>query len=141
MSAPELTDRLVAEIKSQQYDVIICNFANPDMVGHTGNLPAAIKAIEAIDTCLGKIIPALQSVGGEALITADHGNAEMMFDKTTQQPHTAHTCELVPLIYVGRSAKVVKANGILSDIAPTMLYLMGLTQPAEMTGKSLFEIT
>lgn len=141
MSAPELTDRLVAEIKSQKYDFIICNFANPDMVGHTGKLPAAIKAIECIDTCLGKIIAALQSVGGECLITADHGNAEMMFDKTTGQPHTAHTHELVPLVYVGRNAEVIKKNGILSDIAPTMLYLTGLKQPEQMTGQSIFKLT
>lgn len=141
MSAPELTDRLVSEIKKQHYDVIICNFANPDMVGHTGNFPAAVKAIETIDTCLGKIISALKEVGGEAIITSDHGNAEMMFDENTQQPHTAHTSELVPLIYVGRSAKNNKSNGILSDIAPTMLYLMGLPKPTEMTGSSLFEIT
>ena len=141
MSAPELTDSLIAKINSQQYDVIICNFANPDMVGHTGNFPATVKAIETIDACLGKIIPALQAVGGEALITADHGNAEMMFDEHTQQPHTAHTTELVPLIYIGRPAKSIKTNGILSDIAPTMLYLMGLPKPSQMTGNSLFELT
>lgn len=140
MSALEVTDRLVSEIKKKQYDVIICNFANPDMVGHTGNLPAAIKAIETIDTCLGKIISALKEVGGEALITADHGNAEKMFDPETQQAHTAHTSELVPLIYFGRPAQVVKTNGILSDIAPTMLYLLGLPQPKEMTGQSIFEL-
>lgn len=140
MSAPEVTDRLISEIKSQKYDVIICNFANPDMVGHTGNLEATIKAIETIDQCLAKIIPALQSVGGEALITADHGNAEFMFDEKTQQPHTAHTCELVPLIYVGRPAHVINSQGILSDIAPTMLYLMGLKQPQEMTGQPLLEL-
>lgn len=141
MSAYELTDKLVEQIKNQRYDVIICNFANPDMVGHTGNFAAAVKAIETIDTCLGKIIAALQEVGGEAIITSDHGNAEMMFDVNTQQPHTAHTSELVPLIYVGRSAKTCKTNGILSDIAPTMLYLMGLPKPTEMTGSSLFELT
>jgi 2,3-bisphosphoglycerate-independent phosphoglycerate mutase len=140
MSAPELTDRLVQEIKSQKYDVIICNFANPDMVGHTGNFEAAVKAIETIDACLAKIIPALKEVGGEALITADHGNAEMMFDDHTQQPHTAHTTELVPLIYVGRPATATRSGGILSDIAPTMLYMMGLEQPKEMTGHSLFKL-
>ncbi len=139
MSAYEVTDKLVDAIQSQQYDLIICNFANPDMVGHTGNLPAAIKAIETIDTCLAKIIPALLAVGGEALITADHGNAEMMFDKKTGQPHTAHTHELVPLVYVGRKAEVVKTNGILSDIAPTLLYLLGLPKPHEMTGDTIFK--
>ncbi|HSW69334.1 MAG TPA: 2,3-bisphosphoglycerate-independent phosphoglycerate mutase [Gammaproteobacteria bacterium] len=140
MSAYEVTDALIKAIESQKYDVIICNFANPDMVGHTGNLPAAIQAIETIDTCLGKIIPALKKAGGEALITADHGNAEMMFDDKTGQPHTAHTHEWVPLVYVGsRPAKVNKKNGILSDIAPTMLYLMGLAQPQEMTGETIFK--
>lgn len=137
MSAPELTDRFIQEIKSRQYDVIICNFANPDMVGHSGNFDAAVKAIETIDTCLGKIINALQQVGGECLITADHGNAEMMFDKATNQPHTAHTSDPVPFIYVGRKAEIVKEDGKLSDVAPTMLYLMGLPQPDEMTGKTL----
>jgi 2,3-bisphosphoglycerate-independent phosphoglycerate mutase len=141
MSAFELTERLVAEIRNNQYDVIICNFANPDMVGHTGNFAATVKAIEVIDTCLAKITQALLEAGGEALITADHGNAELMFDNKTGQPHTAHTQELVPLIYVGRSAHPVKTNGILSDIAPTMLHLMGIAQPKEMTGTPLFELT
>lgn len=141
MSAPELTDRLVKEIKSAKYDVIICNFANPDMVGHTGNFAATVKAIEVIDSCLKKITEALIQTGGEALITADHGNAELMFDEQTGQPHTAHTQELVPLIYVGRQANVAKFSGVLSDIAPTMLYLMGLTKPAEMTGEPLFQLT
>ena len=140
MSAPEVTAELVKAIHSQKYDVIICNFANPDMVGHTGNLPAAIQAIETIDICLGKIITALQSVGGEALITADHGNAELMFDEKTGQPHTAHTHELVPLIYMGRSAEISKKNGVLSDIAPTLLYLLGIAQPKEMTGQTLFKL-
>lgn len=140
MSAPELTNRFVSEIKSQRYDVIICNFANPDMVGHTGNLAAAIKAIETIDACIGKIVAALQEVGGEALITADHGNAEVMFDHCTGQPHTAHTRELVPLLYIGRPADVSKTNGVLADIAPTLLYLMGISQPPEMTGQSIFRL-
>jgi 2,3-bisphosphoglycerate-independent phosphoglycerate mutase len=140
MSAVELTEKLIAEIQNKKYDLIICNFANPDMVGHSGNLPATIKAIETIDACLEKIIPALQAVGGEALITADHGNAELMFDKTTQQPHTAHTYSLVPLLYVGRKAIVVKKNGVLSDISPTILHLMGLKKPNEMTGEPIFKI-
>lgn len=140
MSAPELTDQLVNVIESKQYDVIICNFANPDMVGHTGNFDAAVKAIETIDTCLGRIIKALQAIGGEAIITADHGNAEMMFDSHTNQPHTAHTSDPVPLIYIGRNAKVMKKDGKLSDIAPTMLYLLGLPTPEEMTGKKLVEL-
>ena len=141
MSACELTDRLVEEIYSKKYDVIICNFANPDMVGHTGNLAATIEAIETIDHCLGKIMIALQEVGGEAIITADHGNAELMFDHTTNQPHTAHTKELVPFVYFGRPAKMTKTDGKLSDIAPTMLYLLGLSKPKEMTGNSLLELT
>lgn len=137
MSAFELTDRLVQEIKSKKYDVIICNFANPDMVGHSGNFAATVKAIEVIDTCLGKIVEAFQEVGGECLITADHGNAELMFDKTTNQPHTAHTSDPVPFIYIGRAAKIIKEDGKLSDIAPTMLYLLGLNKPKEMTGNPL----
>lgn len=140
MSAPELTARLIQEIKNQQYDVIICNFANPDMVGHTGNFEATIKAIETIDGCLGSIIDALKSVGGEALITADHGNAEQMYDSSTNQPHTAHTSDPVPLIYIGRAAQMVEKGGKLSDIAPTLLYLMGLSQPEEMTGHSLLKL-
>lgn len=140
MSAVEVTNKLVEEIKNQRYDVIICNFANPDMLGHTGNLPATIKAIETIDACLEKITTALLSVGGEAIITADHGNAEIMFDDHTHQPHTAHTQELVPLIYLGRPAVFVKSKGILSDIAPTLLYLLDLPQPKEMTGISLFKL-
>jgi 2,3-bisphosphoglycerate-independent phosphoglycerate mutase len=140
MSARELTDRLVQEIKSQRYDVIICNFANPDMVGHTGNFDATVKAIEVIDECLAKITAALLECGGEALITADHGNAELMFDENTGQAHTAHTQELVPLIYIGRPAQVSSVNAVLSDIAPTMLNLMDIPQPAEMTGRALFEL-
>jgi 2,3-bisphosphoglycerate-independent phosphoglycerate mutase len=139
MSAPELTDKLIENIKSGIYNVIICNFANPDMVGHTGNFDATVKAIEVIDDCLGKITKALLECGGEALITADHGNAEMMFDEATGQPHTAHTQELVPLIYIGRAAKTTQSDAVLSDIAPTMLYLMGIPQPKEMTGRPLFK--
>lgn len=140
MSAPELTDRLVEEIRRGKYDVIIGNFANPDMVGHTGNLPAAIQAIETVDKCLGKIILALQEVGGEALITADHGNAEQMFDYQTNQPHTAHTSDPVPLIYVGRKAEISKFDGKLSDIAATILYLLNIPIPQAMTGRKLVEL-
>lgn len=140
MSAPELTEHLVRAIKSGRYDVIICNFANPDMVGHTGNFAATVKAIETIDQCLGQIAQVLKEVGGEAIITADHGNAELMFDEKTNQPHTAHTQEQVPLLYLGRKAKITKENGVLSDVAPTMLYLMGLSKPQEMTGQSLIEL-
>lgn len=139
MSAYEVTEKLVDAIRSEQYDVIICNFANADMVGHTGNFDAAVKAIEAEDQCLAKILSALEEVGGEALITADHGNAEKMRGDSTGQPHTAHTTNPVPFIYIGRPAKVL-SGGILADIAPTLINLMGIEQPAEMTGRSLVEL-
>lgn len=141
MSAPQLTDRLIHAIESCSYDLIICNFANPDMVGHTGDFNATVKAIETIDACLKRIINALQAVHGEAIITADHGNAECMYDPTTAQPHTAHTSNLVPVIYVGRPAEKTTAEGVLYDIAPTLLYLLGLAKPEEMTGKSLFKLS
>jgi 2,3-bisphosphoglycerate-independent phosphoglycerate mutase len=135
MSAPEVTDHLVAAIKSEKYDVIVCNYANPDMVGHTGNFDAAVKAIEAIDTCLGRVYEALQEVGGEALITADHGNAEQMRGKKTGQAHTAHTSNVVPLLYLGRPARL--EEGALSDVMPSIIHLIGLQVPMEMTGRSL----
>lgn len=140
MSAPELTERLVHEIKTQSYDFIVCNYANPDMVGHTGNFSATVKAIEAIDQCLATVIHAIQAVGGELLITADHGNAEKMFDHEHNQPHTAHTTSLVPFLYIGRQATILKEDGKLSDIAPTILYLLGISQPIEMTGSSLVKL-
>ncbi|MDZ7661456.1 2,3-bisphosphoglycerate-independent phosphoglycerate mutase [Thiohalophilus sp.] len=136
MSAPELTDKLVDAIEGQEYDVIICNYANPDMVGHSGDFDATVKAIEAIDQCLARVVDSIRKAGGELLITADHGNAEMMQNTETNQAHTAHTTNLVPLIYVGRDFKL-EANGALSDIAPTMLELMGIPLPAEMNGRSL----
>ena len=136
MSAPEVTDKLVEAILSRRYQAVICNYANGDMVGHTGNLQAAIQAVETLDACLGRIVTAAQSVGAEVIITADHGNAEMMYDPTANQAHTQHTTNLVPLIYVGRPA-TLSSTGALSDIAPTLLELMGIAQPKEMTGKSL----
>ncbi len=136
MSAEEVTDRLVTAIESDQYDVIICNYANPDMVGHTGKLEAAICAIETVDRCLGRVVTALEHVGGEMLITADHGNAEQMIDRETRQAHTAHTQNRVPLIYVGRNA-LLRDGGSLCDVAPTLLQLMGLAPPSEMEGRSL----
>lgn len=139
MSAIELTDKLVEAITSQQYGLIICNYANPDMVGHTGNFAATVAAIECIDTCLGRIIAALQQINGEVIITADHGNAECMFDEQTQQPHTAHTSDLVPFVYYGRNANITNQAGTLADIAPTLLYIMNLPQPKEMTGRSLLK--
>ena len=139
MSAVLVTDHLVEAIDSGKYDVIICNYANPDMVGHTGNFDAAVKAIETIDACLARIEEALQRVGGEALITADHGNAEKMQGDDTGQAHTAHTTNLVPLLYLGRPARL-NGNGALCDVAPTLLSLMGLPQPSEMSGTSLIEL-
>ena len=138
MSSEELTDKLVAAIHSNAFDVIICNYPNGDMVGHTGVMSAAIKAVEAVDHCIGRVVEALREVGGECLITADHGNAELMQDVHSGQAHTAHTSGPVPLIYVGRPAKVTE-GGILSDIAPTMLHLMDMPIPAEMTGKVLIQ--
>lgn len=137
MNSTLLTDKLVDAIHSGKFDVIICNYPNGDMVGHTGIMSAAIKAVEAVDHCIGRVVAALETVGGECIITADHGNAEQMVDHESGQAHTAHTSDPVPLIYVGRPADVV-SGGILSDIAPTMLTLLGMPVPAEMTGKVLF---
>ena len=139
MNASIVTDHLVEAIESGKYDVIICNYANPDMVGHTGNFDAAVKAIEALDQCLARVEQALLKAGGEMLITADHGNAEKMRGDDTGQAHTAHTSNLVPLVYVGRPAQL-NPNGALCDIAPTMLSLMRLSQPSEMSGRSLVEL-
>ena len=136
MSAYEVTDKLVEAIKSRRYDAIICNFANGDMVGHTGKLAAATRAIEVLDECIGRTVAAMQEIGGEVLITADHGNAETMLDTTTHQAHTAHTLNVVPLLYIGRKAKIA-SGGALQDVAPTLLAMMGLPQPPEMTGKPL----
>ncbi len=139
MSAYEVTEKLEAAILSRQYHAILCNYANGDMVGHSGNMDAAVKAVEALDACIGRVVAAMQSIGGEVLITADHGNAEQMLDRSTAQPHTAHTLNLVPLVYIGRKAQIAH-SGALQDIAPTLLNMMGLPQPPEMTGKSLIEI-
>lgn len=144
MSAPEVTDKLVQAIAGGKYDVIICNYANADMVGHTGDFDAAVKAIECLDQCLGRVIDAAKKAGGEVLITSDHGNAELMCSAGNghgkAQPHTAHTTNLVPFIYIGRSAQAFNGTGALCDIAPTLLHVMGLPQPAEMTGRSLVEL-
>jgi 2,3-bisphosphoglycerate-independent phosphoglycerate mutase len=138
MSLPELTARLVADIRAQAHDVIVCNIANPDMVGHTGVLAAAIAAAEAVDQALGEIRAALEAVGGEMLVTADHGNLELMRDPVTGEPHTAHTIGPVPLVYLGRPARL-RAGGSLRDLAPTVLDLLGLPVPAAMTGRTLRE--
>ncbi|AQZ94418.1 2,3-bisphosphoglycerate-independent phosphoglycerate mutase [Halopseudomonas phragmitis] len=137
MSAPEVTDRIVEAIEQQRYDVIIVNYANGDMVGHTGVFEAAVAAVECLDGCIGRIAEALAKVGGEALITADHGNVEQMADHSTGQAHTAHTCEPVPFVYVGPRQVSLRDGGILSDVAPTVLTLLGLEQPPEMTGRSI----
>lgn len=139
MSAPELTSQLVSAIEEGTYDAIICNYANPDMVGHTGNYDATVKAIEALDKHLVKVVDAVLKVGGELLITADHGNAEQMRNPETGQPHTAHTSNPIPLIYIGRPATLLD-NGALSDIAPTMLHLMGIEKPSEMGGDSIVSL-
>lgn len=142
MSAEQVTDKLVEAITGGQFDAIICNFANGDMVGHTGVFDAAVKACETVDRCLGRIIDALQQVGGQCLITADHGNVEQMADSNSGQPHTAHTCDEVPLLYVGPQKVTfdTAANGRLSDVAPTLLRLMHLEQPEEMTGEPLLSL-
>ncbi|OUS14943.1 phosphoglycerate mutase (2,3-diphosphoglycerate-independent) [Gammaproteobacteria bacterium 50_400_T64] len=137
MSAPEVTDNLVAAITGGQYDVIICNFANGDMVGHTGIFEAAIKAVETLDACVSKVLDALQQVGGDCLITADHGNVENMVDAQTGQVLTSHTIDPVPLIYVGNKQVALNDGGSLADIAPTILELINLSQPKEMSGHSL----
>ena len=136
MSAPELTAKAVEAIDSGRYDLVVLNFANPDMVGHTGVLAAAIKAVETVDAGLGAIADAIGRQGGALLVTADHGNAELMVDPVTGKPHTAHTTNPVPLMLVGGQGKGL-ADGRLADISPTLLALMELAQPAEMTGQSL----
>jgi 2,3-bisphosphoglycerate-independent phosphoglycerate mutase len=137
MSASELTDKAVAAINSGKYDLIVLNYANPDMVGHTGSLPAAIKAVETVDTGLGRIADAIRKSGGALLVTADHGNCEMMRDPETGEPHTAHTTNPVPVLLVGARNRGLVAEGRLADLAPTLLELMGLPKPKEMTGRSL----
>jgi 2,3-bisphosphoglycerate-independent phosphoglycerate mutase len=137
MSAVEVADHLVAAITAR-YDLIVVNFANPDMVGHTGSLPATIKACEAVDIGLGRALAALDQVGGAMIVTADHGNCEMMSDPVTGGPHTAHTTNPVPVILVGGPAGArLRDGGRLADLAPTVLALMGLPLPPEMTGESL----
>jgi 2,3-bisphosphoglycerate-independent phosphoglycerate mutase len=137
MSAYEVTDALVDAIESGEYDVLVVNFANGDMVGHTGIFSAAVKAVEALDLCVGRVYDAVMKTKGHLLITADHGNVEQMMDYDSGQVHTQHTTEYVPLIYIGDQHVVVRENGILADIAPTILSLMHLPIPEEMTGHSL----
>jgi 2,3-bisphosphoglycerate-independent phosphoglycerate mutase len=136
MSAPELTARAIEAIRSGEQDLIVLNFANPDMVGHTGSLAAAVKAVETVDTALGQIAAAIEEAGGSLLVTADHGNCEMMRDPATGSPHTAHTTNPVPVILVSRGSTRLR-DGRLADVAPTLLELMGVAKPTEMTGQSL----
>ncbi|MDF2499460.1 MAG: 2,3-bisphosphoglycerate-independent phosphoglycerate mutase [Anaerosporomusa subterranea] len=142
MSAPEVTDRLIAEIKSGKYDLIILNFANGDMVGHTGKIDAAISAVSTVDRCLGRIVETMREQGGMTIITADHGNAELMVDPVTGEPHTAHTTNVVPIIVVSEKHRGCNLrSGSLADIAPTILALAGIDQPIEMTGKNLLDLS
>jgi 2,3-bisphosphoglycerate-independent phosphoglycerate mutase len=135
MSAIELTDQMLAKIDDGKYDLVVMNYANADMVGHTGNIDAAITAVETVDSCLGRLAEHVLAMGGELLITADHGNADMMLKASTGQPHTAHTNNPAPLIYLGRKAEL--QNGRLCDVAPTLLTLMSIEQPGQMSGQSL----
>jgi 2,3-bisphosphoglycerate-independent phosphoglycerate mutase len=138
MSAPEVTDKVVAAIRSGRFDVVVLNYANTDMVGHTGLLDAAIKAVETVDACLGRLAAAVEAMGGTLVITADHGNAEMMRDPATGEPHTAHTLNPVPFIIANPPAAVARVdNGRLADVAPTLLDILGLPKPGAMTGHSL----
>jgi 2,3-bisphosphoglycerate-independent phosphoglycerate mutase len=139
MSAPELTDKAVEAIKSGKYDLIVLNYANPDMVGHTGSLPAAVKAVETVDAGLGRIAEAIAKAGGALLVTADHGNCEMMRDPDNGGPHTSHTTNPVPIVLMGAGNRALLTEGRLADIAPTLLELMDLPKPKEMTGVSLLK--
>ena len=140
MSAIEVTDKVVEAIKSRKYDFIILNYANGDMVGHTGVLEAAVKAVETVDTCVGRFVEAIREVGGEVCITADHGNADQMVDPDTGAPFTAHTTNPVPFIVVSDRVSEIASDGALCDIAPTMLTLAGMEIPAEMSGKPLITL-
>lgn len=137
MSAAKVTDQLVEAIHSGEFDVIVCNYANGDMVGHSGKLQPAIQAVETLDTCMARLEEAITAVGGNMLITADHGNVELMRDPTSNQEHTAHTSNLVPLVYVGDQPVQLKSGGSLCDVAPTLLDLMQMDAPDEMTGNTL----
>jgi len=139
MSAPGITDELVADVEGRRHDVIICNFANADMVGHTGRLEAAVAAVETLDGCLSRIVSAVRAADGAVIVTADHGNAELMWDEEREAPHTAHTTNPVPVILVDGRWKGVtlREGGSLGDVAPTMLALLEIARPKEMTGADL----
>jgi 2,3-bisphosphoglycerate-independent phosphoglycerate mutase len=136
MSAAEVADRFVEELGRNAYAFAVVNFANPDMVGHTGSIPATVKAVETVDACLGKVVAAVEKLGGVSLITADHGNAEQMLEADGTSPHTAHTTNLVPLIVTDPQV-TLKGTGELSDLAPTVLGFLGFKQPLQMTQKGL----
>jgi 2,3-bisphosphoglycerate-independent phosphoglycerate mutase len=140
MSAYEVTDELVAAINSGEFDLLVVNYANGDMVGHTGVFDAAVKAVEAVDTCLGRVYDAVMANKGHMIITADHGNVEQMQDYVSGQVHTQHTTELVPFIYVGPNAAEIDEGGVLADVAPTLLTLMNVPVPAEMQGRNLIHV-
>ena len=141
MSAPEVAAQVTRALRGEEYDFVLVNFANPDMVGHTGSLSATIAAVETVDECLGKVMDAISLVGGQAIVTADHGNAEMMVDPSTSLPHTAHTTNLVPLILVDEARKNqrLRATGRLADVAPTVLSMMNIPKPKSMSGVDLAE--
>ena len=141
MSANEVTEELISRLDQDKYDMIILNFANPDMVGHTGVMEAAVKAIETVDTCLGKVVEKVLEKDGTVFVTADHGNAEVMIDYSTGNPMTAHTTDEVPFLWISKDSEVkeLKSKGKLADIAPTMLTVMGLEVPSEMTGENLIK--
>ena len=139
MSAYEVTDKMIAEMEEKKHDVIIVNYANGDMVGHTGNLDAAIKAVEVLDECVGRVINKLVELNGEAIIIADHGNCEQMIDITTGEVITSHSTFDVPIIVISDRIKAIEP-GALADVAPTLIELMGLNKPKEMTGKSIIQI-
>ena len=137
MNASGVMAKAVASLEAKSHDLLVINFANPDMVGHTGDLAAAIVAVETVDACVGELVAALEATNGQMLLTADHGNCELMWDNKAQSPHTAHTTNLVPLILVNGNDGTHLADGRLADIAPSLLAMMGIDQPASMTGKSL----
>jgi 2,3-bisphosphoglycerate-independent phosphoglycerate mutase len=141
MSAPAVTDTVLDALATDDPDVLVLNYANPDMVGHTGDFDAAVKAIETVDTCLGRVVEALQRAGGACLVTADHGNAEQMVNPETGAPQTAHTTFEVPLIYVGTREASLRDDGRLCDLAPTLLAMMGQPVPEDMTGQVLIDVS
>jgi 2,3-bisphosphoglycerate-independent phosphoglycerate mutase len=138
MSAPEVTDRLVAALEEEKYRFVVVNYANPDMVGHTGSIPAVVRAVETVDACLGRVLEATERAGGVCLVTADHGNAEQMLEPDGVSPFTAHTTNPVPVVLT-LAAATFRADGELQDLAPTVLDLLELPVPSEMTGRSLLQ--